>query len=242
MRKSIRVAVLGTAGAIVLTAGPIIFPANDSSGGVARPTPTTSESLEGDQRYFPSVGTVPVVMPSPTKSSEAPSQRPAAKRQEKTHESVSESPRASQKRVRDTPRATPTRDASKTTTSKPEPKKTRPPSEKVSTISGYAWCGSGVANAQPCIDAGKLTLYYPAGVATLAGHNYMGYDWMDDLPVGRKVKILSGSLAGTYVVYSHGYAARGSAGGKFPSAGYGAAVALQTCTKTGTGFSFLRRV
>jgi hypothetical protein len=99
-----------------------------------------------------------------------------------------------------------------------------------------------VSNAQPCIDQGKLTLYYPAGVATLAGHNYMGYDWMDDLPVGRKVKILSGSLAGTYVVYSHGYAARGSAGGTFPDAGLGAAVALQTCTKTGTGFSFLRRI
>lgn len=128
---------------------------------------------------------------------------------------------------------------------KPRPKPTRStkkkPVETVTRIGGYAFCGSAVAAAQRCIDAGKLTLYYPAGVKTLAGHNYMGWAWMDDLPVGRKVVITSGGLAGTYRVYGHGWAKRGSQGGTFPSAGRGASVALQTCTSTGTGFSFLRR-
>lgn len=128
---------------------------------------------------------------------------------------------------------------------KPEPKPTktakRKTAEPVTRIGGYAFCGSAVASAQRCIDQGKLTLYYPAGVKTLAGHNYMGWSWMDDLPVGRKVVIGSGALAGTYRVYGHGWAKRGSQGGTFPSAGLGASVALQTCTSSGTGFSFLRR-
>lgn len=118
---------------------------------------------------------------------------------------------------------------------------TRAPVEPVTRISGYVYCGSAVASAQRCIDNGSLTLYYPAGVRTLAGHNYMGWAWMDDLPVGRKVVIGSGALAGTYRVYGHGWAQRGSQGGTFPAAGRGASVALQTCTSSGTGFSFLRR-
>lgn len=127
-------------------------------------------------------------------------------------------------------------------TRKPEAARGAARTEPVTRISGYVYCGSSVASAQRCIDAGKLTLYYPAGVRTLAGHNYMGWSWMDDLPVGREVVIGSGVLAGTYRVYAHGWAQRGSRGGTFPSAGLGASVALQTCTSTGTGFSFLRRI
>jgi len=229
MRKSVRVVLAGTTGAVALTALSVVGPIGAQPAGVERTTPSVSPSVSP----FPSEGTVPVVTPSPTETSVSPSGAPKQARQEKTHESVSASPSASSERVRDTPRASASRRVESTPTSKP--------AEVITTISGYAWCGAGVANAQPCIDAGKLTLYYPAGVTTLAGHNYMGYDWMDDLPVGRKVKVLSGSLAGTYVVYGHGSSARGSKGGKFPQAGYGAALALQTCTSTGTGFSFLRR-
>lgn len=125
--------------------------------------------------------------------------------------------------------------------SKPTRSAKKKPVEAVTRIGGYVFCGSAAATAQRCIDAGKLTLYYPAGVKTLAGHNYMGWSWMDDLPVGRKVVVTSGALAGTYRVYGHGWAKRGSQGGTFPSAGRGASVALQTCTSSGTGFSFLRR-
>lgn len=143
----------------------------------------------------------------------------------------------------------PTRKAELKRSAAPEPsrapiKKAAPRAkavESITRISGYTYCGSTVASAQRCIDTGKLTLYYPAGVRTLAGHNYMGWSWMDDLPVGRKVVISSGALAGTYRVYGHGWAKRGSQGGTFPAAGRGASVALQTCTSSGTGFSFLRR-
>lgn len=116
-----------------------------------------------------------------------------------------------------------------------------PVPELVTRISRYAYCGDAVDSAQRCIDDGSLTLYHPAGVSTLAGHNYLGWDWMDDLPVGRKVVIGSGSLKGTYRVFGHGQSRRGSQGGRFPAVGLGASVALQTCTSTGTGFSFLRR-
>lgn len=116
------------------------------------------------------------------------------------------------------------------------------PKPKVTKIAKYAYCGSAVRAAQRCIDQGKLTLYYPAGVKTLAGHNYMGWYWLDDLPVGRKVVIASGSLKGSYRVYGHGWAKRGSQGGTFPKSGLKAAVALQTCTSNGTGFSFLKRI
>lgn len=242
MRKPVRVALAGTTGAVVLTALSIVMPARETTVGVDRTTPSVSPTVSP----FPSIGTVPVVTPSPSKTRESPSGAPKNVRQEKTHESVSASPSTSSERVREESRSIAERAKRATSTKTPAPvkptAKPQPPAEVVTTISGYAWCGAGVTNAQPCIDQGKLTLYYPAGVATLAGHNYMGYDWMDDLPVGRKVKVLSGSLAGTYVVYSHGSAARGSAGGTFPSSGLGAALALQTCTKTGTGFSFLRRI
>lgn len=115
-------------------------------------------------------------------------------------------------------------------------KKPKPP---VTTyIKGYVFCGKAVKAAQKCIDKGKLTLYYPSGVPTLAGHNYMGWYWMDDLPNGRKVVIKSGKLKGTYKVYGHAKVYDK----KFPKSGRGAAVALQTCEGKGIGFSFLRRI
>lgn len=236
MKRSIYIALVGTAGAVALTAVSVTMPAQSTEDtrtvSVGRTTPSAGVSEEGDTRYFPNVGTVPVVTPSP-KSSVRSSGESADSRQEKTRESRERAPSASPSAVRSAPSRSAT-----SATRKSTPKKTI----KVTTIAGYAFCGSAVKSAQVCIDQGKLTLYYPAGVNTLAGHNYMGYDWMDNLPVGRTVVIKSGGLRGTYKVYGHGWAQRGSKGGKFPANGYGAAVALQTCTKTGTGFSFLRKV
>jgi hypothetical protein len=233
MRNPIRTIVASTAGAVVLSAASLALPSWDWAE-AGRTTPASSA--------FPDFGPTPVV---PAKSSVRSSKRPAEAKRTQTPVRASGSPRASQKRVRGIPRASASRRFEIRATKKPTPKPVvtvKPPVVNVTTISGYSFCGSSVASAQVCIDQGKLTLYYPSGVPTLAGHNYNGWYWMDDLPIGRTVKIQSGSLAGTYVVYAHGTAARGSAGGTFPSAGYGAAVALQTCTATGTGFSFLRRV
>lgn len=222
MRKSIRIALAGVAGGTILTVVPIVNPFHSS----ASTENTTTQPVGVGQSVspFPAKGTVPVVTPTPSaKSSESASGAPKKRASKKTRESATPTPKASPSAVR------------KQATSK------RQTTERVTYISGYSFCGSEVSAAQRCIDAGKLTLYYPAGVKTLAGHNYMGWSWMDDLPVGRKVVIKSGGLAGTYRVYGHGSSARGSKGGKFPSNGYGAAVALQTCTSNGTGFSFLRR-
>lgn len=101
------------------------------------------------------------------------------------------------------------------------------------TISGYAWCPS---NVQSCIDAGKLTGY---NGNYLAGHNYMGYQWLSRVAVGTTVRVTSGPLAGTYRVYGHLHLNR--QGGSFPNTG-GADLVLQSCEGSGTGFSLARRI
>lgn len=217
MKNGIRVALVGTAGAIVLTAVSITLPADSTENTTTQPV-GVGQSVSP----FPPTGTVPVETPK-AKSSESASGAPKKSRQEKTRESRERAPSASPSAVRKQESATRER---QTTTR-----------EKVTTISGYTYCGSSAGAAQPCIDNGSLVLYYPAGVTTLAGHNYKGWYWMDDLPVGRKVVIASGKLAGTYRVYAHGY----SSNKMFPANGKGAAVALQTCEGKGIGFSFLRR-
>ena len=90
--------------------------------------------------------------------------------------------------------------------------------------------------AQKCIDAGTLTMY--AG-NILAGHNYMGYQWLSRVPVGKRVVVVSGPLAGAYRVYGH--MRLNHQGGSIPSFG-GASLVLQTCEGSGTGFSLLNRV
>jgi hypothetical protein len=104
------------------------------------------------------------------------------------------------------------------------------------TISSYAQCG---LSFQKCINRGSLTLYYPNGYPTLAGHNYMGWSWLDDVPTGKVVRVTYGPAKGTYKVYSH--MRLNHQGGKAPSFG-SAALVLQTCAGSGTGFSLLHRI
>jgi len=91
-------------------------------------------------------------------------------------------------------------------------------------------------HAQECIDAGALTMY--AG-RILAGHNYMGYQWLSRIPVGQEVRVISGPLAGTYEVYGHLRINR--QGGSIPAFPGSPALVLQTCVGNGTGFSLLKR-
>lgn len=100
------------------------------------------------------------------------------------------------------------------------------------TISSYAWCPG---HAQSCIDAGKLTGY---NGNYLAGHNYMGYQWLSRVATGTTVHITSGPLAGTYRVYGH--ISLNRQGGSFPNTS-GADLVLQSCESNGTGFSLARR-
>ncbi|MEU1037638.1 hypothetical protein [Streptomyces sp. NPDC005907] len=101
-------------------------------------------------------------------------------------------------------------------------------------ISFYRNC---TGNPQPCIDAGSLTFY--AG-RILAGHNYMGYQWLSRVPVGRTVRVISGPMAGTYRVYGH--LAIGRQGGSIPAFAGSPDLVLQSCEGRGTGFSLLHRV
>ncbi|MEU0860664.1 hypothetical protein ABZ352_35660 [Streptomyces griseofuscus] len=100
-------------------------------------------------------------------------------------------------------------------------------------ISYYRVCSS---NPQPCIDAGALTMYDDV---ILAGHNYMGYQWLSRVPVGRTVRVISGPLAGTYRVYGH--LRIGRQGGTIPTFPGSPSLVLQTCEGGGTGFSLLHR-
>ncbi len=101
-------------------------------------------------------------------------------------------------------------------------------------ISFYRDCG---ASFQSCIDGGALTQYEGN---ILAGHNYMGYQWLSRVPVGRTVRVISGPLAGTYKVYGH--LTIGRQGGSIPAFAGSPDLVLQTCEGSGTGFSLLRRV
>ncbi len=191
---------------------------------------------------FPSAGTVPVVTSPPPKAKSSVSPSGASKKSaaEKTHDSSANAPYGDAESVRKEARIIAenaarlqSRGTSSLTVTAAAKKK-----PKITYIKGYSFCGWSVREAQRCIDQGKLTRYKPSGVNTLAGHNYKGWYWIDDIPTGRIVKIQSGQLKGTYKVYGHAKVYDK----KFPKSGLGAAVALQTCEGSGIGFSFLRRV
>lgn len=125
---------------------------------------------------------------------------------------------------------------------KPSPSKSPAPVRKaarrahrasVTVISRYVSCPT---EYQGCIDRGNLTLYHGN---ILAGHNYLGWQWLAEVPTGRTVRVISGQVAGTYRVFSHLRLNR--QGGAFPDF-RGAALVLQSCEGSGTGFSLLRRV
>src|SRR3546814_952816 len=68
MRKSVRIALVGVVGGGILTVVPIVNPfAGEAS------TENTTTQPVGVEQPFPTKGTVPVVTPSPSKSSESAS-------------------------------------------------------------------------------------------------------------------------------------------------------------------------
>lgn len=126
-----------------------------------------------------------------------------------------------------------------------EPEPENPPDNNPAsaglTISGYVNC---TGDPQPCIDAGSLT-YYSGNWSNgewsqlIAGHDYMGFEFLNSVPVGTIVEVQGGAAAGTYEVYDHMYIGR--QGGDMPRFN-GASLVLQSCKNSGTGFSLLRAV
>lgn len=133
--------------------------------------------------------------------------------------------------------ATPAPERTRVPVKRPEPRR-KPLKPSAVHISGYRDC---TGNPQPCIDQGRgLTLYgRDVGVNILAAHNYHGYQWLSRVAVGRTVVVASGPVAGTYRVTGHMRLNRQS--GAIPSFG-GAALVLQSCEGSGTGFSLLARI
>ncbi|BCJ59579.1 hypothetical protein Jiend_30010 [Micromonospora endophytica] len=75
----------------------------------------------------------------------------------------------------------------------------------------------------------------------LAGHDYAGWDWIDDLAQGTIVHVTTGPCAGRYRVVDNRWHAR--KGGPVPSWMGRFDLVLQTCTgASGTGFSLAQRL
>jgi hypothetical protein len=96
--------------------------------------------------------------------------------------------------------------------------------------------------SQKTIDKGKLVTWMTSPVCLLAGHNTMGWAWMDDLKNGTVVKVTKGPCRGTYKVYARKSQAR--KGGPVPGwmSDSRLDLVLQTCKTRGMGFALLRRI
>lgn len=104
-------------------------------------------------------------------------------------------------------------------------------------IADYEVC---LTNTQACVDRGTLVFSRSRVQHTgiLQGHNWAGWQWLSDVPVGTRVIVTGGPAAGEYLVFGHAHV--DYQGGEYPDL-RGAAVALQTCVGEGTGFTLLRR-
>jgi hypothetical protein len=126
---------------------------------------------------------------------------------------------------------------------KPAPS-TRPPSLPVTAAKPKTikLAPVTVLGSQRTIDKGKLVTWMTSPVCLLAGHNTMGWAWMDDLRNGTVVKVTAGPCRGTYKVYARKSQAR--KGGPVPGwmSDSRLDLVLQTCKTRGMGFALLRRV
>ncbi|MFG2051016.1 hypothetical protein ACGFIW_26725 [Micromonospora sp. NPDC048935] len=96
-------------------------------------------------------------------------------------------------------------------------------------------------HSQAAIDRGALVTWTTSPTCLLAGHDTMGWAWLDDLPAGRVVRVVSGPCAGTYQVVGRRWQPR--KGGTMPHWASRYDLVLQTCTgPSGTGFSTARRL
>ncbi len=96
--------------------------------------------------------------------------------------------------------------------------------------------------SQATVDRGKLVTWMTEPVCLLAGHNNRGWQWLDDVAVGRTVVVATGPCAGRYRVTGHRW--QPVKGGPVPGWMSDPAIdlVLQTCTATGLGFSLAVRI
>jgi hypothetical protein len=96
--------------------------------------------------------------------------------------------------------------------------------------------------SQAAVDRGRLVTWMTDPVCLLAGHDTRGWNWIDDIAIGRTVVVTSGPCAGRYRVAGHRW--QSVKGGPIPAwmSDPSIDLVLQTCTgATGMGFSILVR-
>ncbi len=112
-------------------------------------------------------------------------------------------------------------------------------------ISVGGWSRSIISGGQGAIDGcGPAVLWESAlpgagGTTHLAGHNYCGFQFWRDLPIGTTVTITHGTTVFAYRIVGHVYVPRqgGSSGGLIHND-----LTLQTCEGEGTSLTYADRI
>lgn len=97
--------------------------------------------------------------------------------------------------------------------------------------------------SQATVDKGKLVTWTTSPTCILAGHDSMGWAWLDNVATGKTVVVATGPCSGRYVVYGHRH--QQQKGGPIPGwmADPGLDLVLQTCTgSSGMGFALARKL
>ena len=144
--------------------------------------------------------------------------------------------------VRPTPPAT-TKPATRTTTRAATKTTTRSTTSapRTSTVKTYRLAPVTAYYSQATIDQGRLVTWMTSPTCLLAGHDNMGWAWLDNVPTGSIVVVTTGPCAGRYKVVGHRWQA--TKGGAVPSWMAGYDLVLQTCTgSSGSGFSLAQRI
>ena len=130
---------------------------------------------------------------------------------------------------------TTTRAATKTTT------RSTTSAPRTSTVKTYRLAPVTAYYSQATIDQGRLVTWMTSPTCLLAGHDNMGWAWLDNVPTGSIVVVTTGPCAGRYKVVGHRWQA--TKGGAVPSWMAGYDLILQTCTgSSGSGFSLAQRI
>ena len=187
---------------------------------VAEPTPGSTAPIgvvAGDPSPVPLVRATPTPTPQPTPEPEPVESKPEPK------------PTQTQQ-AKPEPKPKPT--------TPPPPPKPAPTSDVV-TVAPTSYVGG-----QADIDRGLLVTWTAkTPTCILAGHDTMGWHWLDDIPTGTVVEVTTGPCTGRYQVYDHKW--QEIKGGDFPEwiRADDLDLVLQTCTgAAGSGFSLARRI
>ena len=121
-------------------------------------------------------------------------------------------------------------------TPEPKPERETTPTSRTVRFSPVTAIGS-----QATVDKGKLVTWMTSPTCLLAGHDFMGWDWIDTIETDTVVKVTTGPCAGTYKIVGHKW--QSQKGGPVPAWMSNYDLIFQTCTgKSGMGFSLAERV